>query len=74
MKKFLLLLGLPLVLSCKLEKYEHKIIHSKTPYSFSGKMLENDYCRYFYRRDSGSVTEFTEKCDKYNIGDTLKGL
>lgn len=74
MKKFLLLMGLPLIFSCKLEEYEHKVIFSKTPYKYSGKMLEKDYCRYFYKKGPGSVTEFIEKCDKYNIGDTLKGL
>lgn len=72
--KQILVLGCLLLMACKLEPIEHKVIHSKTPFSFGGELLSNDYCRYFYKKDSGNTVEFTEKCDKYNIGDTLKGL
>lgn len=60
--------------SCKGEKLEHKIIISKSNESFFNKPLVDGYCRFFYQTHKNSEwIEFKDKCEKYNVGDTIVG-
>ena len=72
------LLAVVLLASCNVEpkkELEYKIIYSKSYFSFTNNQLENNVCRFFYKKyEKGSLIEFSDKCDKYNVGDTIVGV
>lgn len=69
------LLAVVLLASCKPKKeLEYKIIHSKSYFSFTNNKLPNNVCRFFYYRYEGDMTEFSDECNKYNVGDTIVGV
>lgn len=75
MKKVLLfpLLAIALI-GCNNKDNEEKIIISKTHFTFMGDYMPNGLCRFYYKPRSWSDNVmFTERCDKYNIGDTIIG-
>lgn len=60
--------------SCRGEKLEHKIILSKSNESFFNKSLPDGWCRFFYKtHENSGWIEFKDKCEKYNVGDTIVG-
>ena len=74
---FYTLLAVVLLASCNVEQkkeIEYKIIHSKSYFSFTNNKLPNNVCRFFYYRYEGDMIEFSDKCDKYNVGDTIFGV
>lgn len=61
--------------SCKGEKLEHKIIISKTNESYFNNTLPDSVCRFFYKtHENTEWIEFKDKCEKYNVGDTIVGV
>jgi len=72
MKKYLIIPIVLFIMSCESKPY-YKIIESKL-YSdgLSGNMPDG-VCRYLYRVKYDSyLSETQEKCDCYNVGDTIK--
>lgn len=64
-----------LLFSCDKTKLKHKVIRSKSHFSFTNNELPENVCRYFYRTNKyGDIIEFSDKCDKYNVGDTIVGV
>ena len=60
--------------SCRGEELEHKIILSKSNVSFFNKPLSDGWCRFFYQRyENTEWVEFKDRCEKYNVGDTIVG-
>lgn len=56
------------------KELEHKVIISKDNTSGFGGALESDYCRFYYKlHENGRWIMFRDKCDKYNVGDTIIG-
>lgn len=61
--------------SCKGKELEHKIILSKSNESFFNEPLPDGWCRFFYKTHENSQwIEFKDKCEKYNVGDTIVGV
>jgi len=58
--------------SCQGEELKHKVIISKSNASFFNEQLKDGWCRFFYKtHENGDWIEFKEKCEKYDIGDTI---
>jgi hypothetical protein len=71
------LLAVVLLASCDVKpkkELEYKIIHSKSYFSFTNKNLPDNVCRFFYYRYEGDMVEFSDECNKYNVGDTIVGV
>jgi len=69
-----LLLVAVLLVGCKEGKEIPKVIKIKYYTSFSGDLIPNGICRFFYkeREYSSEYTETQEKCDCYQVGDTIR--
>ena len=70
-------LAVVLLASCNVEpkkELEYKIIHSKSYFSFTNNKLPDNVCRFFYYRYEGDMIEFSDECNKYNVGDTIIGV
>jgi hypothetical protein len=51
---------------------EPKIIVQKSYTTFVGTAMPKGICRFGYEDGSFGVTETQEKCDCYNVGDTIR--
>lgn len=72
-KVFTVLLVTVALSSCKGDKLEHIIIVSKTNETFFSNQIPDGWCRFFYKtHENSTLIEFQDKCDKYNVGDTIK--
>jgi hypothetical protein len=74
MKTYIILLAI-LLTSCEQIKDEKtpSIIKAKRYTDFSGDLMPNNICRFFYKESTLSEwTETQEKCDCYKVGDTIK--
>ena len=51
-----------------------KVVKIKYYTSFNGDLMPNGICRYFYKEREGDLDyiETQEKCDCYNVGDTIR--
>nr|WP_299034938.1 hypothetical protein [uncultured Tenacibaculum sp.] len=68
------LLAVVFLMSCDNKEYKHKVIRSKSHLTFTGKPMPDGICRYFYKPSKWADNiEFTDKCEKYNVGDTIVG-
>ena len=63
-----------LFVGCQRGKEIPKVVKMKYYTSFSGDLMPNGICRYFYKEREGDLNyiETQEKCDCYNVGDTIK--
>tara|TARA_R110000796_G_scaffold225651_1_gene342089 strand:- start:246 stop:521 length:276 start_codon:yes stop_codon:yes gene_type:complete len=71
-------LAVVLLASCIVEpkkELKYKVIHSKSYFSFTNNNLPDNVCRFFYyKHEDGNMIEFSDKCSKYNVGDTIVGV
>jgi len=72
MKKLFIIPIIALLTSCENKPY-YKIIESKYYSDGLSGFMPDGICRYTYRMyDNSSLSETQEKCDCYNVGDTIK--
>ena len=72
---FYTMLVVVLLSSCTNNELEHKVIRSKSHLTFTGQELPNGICRFSYKNSRFSdYIEFSDKCEKYNVGDTIVGV
>ena len=68
------LLATVLLCGCHQGKEIEKVVKIKYYTDFSGDLMPNGICRFFYkdRENSLDYIETQEKCDCYNVGDTIR--
>ena len=63
------------ITSCQPKDLDYKIIRSKYDVTYMNDPMPKGLCRFFYVVDErGSIVEFRDNCDKYNVGDTIVGV
>jgi len=72
MKKLLIIPIILFFISCEM-KPNYKIIESKFYSDGLSGFMPDGVCRYLYRiGEDSNLRETQEKCDCYNVGDTIK--
>lgn len=57
------------------EKLKEVKVVSKSNLTHFGNTLPDGYCRFFYQtHERKAWVQFMDKCEKYSVGDILKGF